>query len=475
MQKPPHSRSKHARREVLKIAALATTASPTLHGCHTAISQSLALRAACHVPTREQEQVLHLPYEKQDFPLGVMSGDVTHDSVLCWTKYSRREPLKLLLLPVEPRSLDTPAVIERDVALDENGFAHVLVEGLQSHSAYRYVFVRMRDGVRVARGPMGHCKTAHDPNSLEPVIFGGTSCTSAQIGGDFPTMRRAALCGELDFFVHSGDHVYADEAITLEQYRAVYERTFARSGLRALHESVAMFVSWDDHEVVNNWDGETVDPERMRAARQAFIEHHAWRGGVAAPRRLYEKFSWGKSLDLFMLDTRGERRLSTRQTPQAQYVSEEQLHWLIDGVRNSQAVFKCIVNPVPITHFGGLFSLAEFDRWEGYAAQRERLLNALVNERNLWWLSGDFHLGSVGKVEATGPRAKMREVLMGPGGQIPNPIASVMDPPQFEFATSDCNWVRFAADPQRQTMEVTFINDVGRTLFSRVYPAQERA
>ncbi len=456
------STNQTSRRDALKIAALAGATG----SCRTTLSRPLDSNHGCGVPSPELQRVLRLPYEKQDFSLGVMSGDVTHDSVVCWTKYLRAAPIKLLILA----DVGGPAQA-RDVVLND-GFAHTVVDALQSRTKYRYVFVRMSDGVPVARGPIGHFKTAHEPDSLAPVIFGGTSCTSAQIGGDFPTMHRAALCGELDFFVHSGDHVYADEALTLEQYRAVYQRTFARSGLRALHESVAMMVSWDDHEVVNNWDGETVDQARLLAARRAFYEHHPWRGAPDRPRRMYEKFSWGKSLDLFMLDTRGERRLSTRMTPNAQYVSEEQLQWLIEGLRDSQAVFKCVVNPVPITHFGGLFSLAEFDRWEGYAAQRERLLNAvqsLPNAQKIWWLSGDFHLGCVAKVQSEGPRSFMREVLMGPGGQIPNPIASVLDPPQFEFATSDCNWVRFEADPRARSMNVRFTNDDGRVLFSRTY------
>ena len=149
--------------------------------------------------------------------------------------------------------------------------------------------------------------------------------------------------------------------------------------------------------------------------------------------------------------------------------AHEQLQWLIDGLRTSEAVFKCVVNSVPIARFEGLFEAASVDRWQGYPAQRQRLLEAIRDVRNVWFLSGDFHLGCVAHVERSGPDQRLIEVLMGPGGQLPNPIASLLDPPQYEFATSESNWVRFEADGRAQTMGVRFLNEEGRAIFERTY------
>ncbi len=455
------------RRGVLTLGAMA--------GCHTVAPRTLWLPAHCAEPTRiERARLLSLPVDKEAFAMGAMAGDVTDTQAVLWTRVDRaagrwtaEDALGLLVLALEGDA--SRVAWEGPVAMDEDGFALHEVTGLTAGVRHRYAFVRTRGGRAVSRGAGGRFRAAVSSDSEETITFGGTSCTSAQFGHDFDTLRRAALCGELDFFVHAGDHVYADEARTLDGYRAVYARTFARRGMRALHESAGLYVTWDDHELANNWDGETVDPTRLAAARRAFLEHHAWRGGWRAPRRMYERFRWGRAVELFVLDARGERRPSTRRGPDARYLSLEQEQWLIEGLRSSSARFKCVVNSVPITRFGGLFALGIADRWEGYPAQRQRVLEATRGIDGLWWLSGDFHLGCVGRVEPRGPDARTREVLMGPGGQLPNPMASLLEAPQFEFATSECNWARFDADPRGGTLRVSVINEEGRTLFSRGY------
>lgn len=463
------SSARWSRRRVLSHGALGALAA----GCHTVGPRVLRLPAACPALTTAEREVMTLASCKSDFALGVMAGELTHEGVMCWTRWTTQRAEISLAIRVMAIDGDQPRVVyEREVRPDEAGFVHHAVAGLRANTWHRYVFVYVRDGRAIARGPAGRFRTAPSPDSRDTVTFGGSSCTSSEFGGEFLALRYAALCNELDFFVFSGDHVYADEAQTAEQYRAVYQETFARIGLRALHESTAMIVAWDDHEVSNDWDGETVDPARLQAARRAFFEHHPWEGGWQQPRPLYQRYSWGKTLDIFVLDSRGERRPSTRLTPQAEYLSPAQCDWLIEGLARSQATWKFVVNTVPITRFGGIIALAEADRWQGYPAQRERVLAACENVKNVWWLSGDFHLGCVAKVEREGPHARMREVLMGPGGQLPSPLASLLYPPQYEFATSQTNWVRFVADPHRAVLTLEMINEEGRTLFAQRYPAQ---
>lgn len=441
-----------------------------LTSCHRITDEMLSLPRHCPPPSAlERRRITALPYEKRSFAMGAMAGDVTHDRAVCWTRWLRRderpERSTLALVVLELNGDSSRVAWEGAVSVDDEGFVSHELEGLTPGMRYRYSFVRVERGVPVARGAGGRFRAAMHPDSDEPVTFGGTSCTSAQFGHDFDALRRAALCGELDFFVHAGDHVYADEAHTLDEYRAVYERTFSRTGLRALHESAGLYVAWDDHEVHNNWEGETVDRERLAAARRAFFEHHAWTGGWRRPRPLYARFRWGRALELYILDARGERRPSTRLTRDAQFIGREQRQWLVEGLRSSSARCKCVVTSVPITRFQGLFELAEADRWQGYAAQRASLLRELESVPGLVFLSGDFHLGCVGSVEPRGPHARTLEVLMGPGGQLPNPMASLLNPPQFLFATSESNWVRFDVDGQRGSMRVRFVNESGRTLF----------
>lgn len=454
----------------MKLTRRAALGAMGASACHTVVPSSLLLPSHCVDATAvERRHILSLPYEKSAFPMGAMAGDVREDRAMLWTRVRAVRPSQWGLVVIELDGERSRVHSQRAIEPDADGFVQHEVTGLRPGARYRYSFLRTLRGQPVARGAGGRFRAALHRDSLDPLVFGGTSCTSAQWGSEFDTLRRAASCDELAFFVHAGDHVYADEARTLREFRAVYERTFSRTGLRALHESAGLYTVWDDHEVHNDWDGETVERERFEAARRAFFEHHPWSGGWQRPRRLYERFRWGRTLELFVLDTRGERRPSTRLRPDAQYLSREQLQWLVDGLQTSESVFKCVVNSVPIARFEGLFEAASSDRWQGYPAQRQRLLEAIRDVPNVWFLSGDFHLGCVARVERSGPDRRLIEVLMGPGGQLPNPIASLLDPPQYEFATSESNWVRFEADPRSQTMSVRFVNEEGRAIFERRY------
>lgn len=171
---------------------------------------------------------------------------------------------------------------------------------------------------------------------------------------------------------------------------------------------MAHYATWDDHEVADNWDPESIDPARLETAREAFFENLALRR-LPPPNenRVWRSFRWGRTLEIFVLDCRSERRPSTRNGPDAQCISRTQMDWLKAGLAASTAAFKIIANSVPIANFPGAFDLQANDRWEGYPAQRAELLDFLTGRaiRGVVFVSGDFHLATVAHLEATGARA----------------------------------------------------------------------
>jgi len=191
---------------------------------------------------------------------------------------------------------------------------------------------------------------------------------------------------------------------------------WSRPGLGALHAATGMYATWDDHELYNDWTQHRDEP-RIAAGTQAFFEHVPIR--AAEPRRIWRSFRWGKTLELFVLDGRGERDPAG-----GEYVSAAQLAWLAEGLRASQAVFKLILSSCPI----GRFPADTIDQWRSptdrwanpaYAAQRTQILDVCQEVGGVWWLSGDFHFGTVGRVEYpdTDRYPRVREILMGAGGQ----------------------------------------------------------
>jgi alkaline phosphatase D len=412
-----------------------------------------------------------LPVRAGDFPYGVMAGDATATSVILWTKFIGDGTLAVQI--EEERGPRGMAVASRPLTGAERGdagFMHVDVIGLQAGRRYRYAFFVIEAGRPVGRGPFGRVRAAIAPGALEVVTFAGTSCTH-QLSAPYPLLGDAAR-RRVDFFLHGGDHVYTDagdNAVTLAQYRAKYATAWGTSGMSALHGSTGMVLTWDDHEILNNWNPETFPAARLDTARRAFFEHRATRRNPAAPNRLWRSLVWGKTLEILVLDVRSERKPSTRETANAQFISPAQMAWLKGRLARSAAVFKLVVTSVPITNFPGA-AAGEVDKWEGYPAQREEILDFVEARalKGVWWLSGDLHFGCIGGIGPTGARRRMREVLMGPGGT--NARSPSLPAGQFDRVVGEKNYTVFRADPIKRELTVTFVGAGGK-IFERTYDA----
>lgn len=404
-----------------------------------------------------------LPERAAQFPLGVMAGDATDTSVMFWTKYEGSAPVVLRVLEMDGARIAAVRFNGR-VTPSGAGFVRAVVTGLRPNKQHLYAFLLGGATDPTGRSLLGRVQTAIGPDALLPVTFAGTSCSN-QNERPFPVLSHAGARTDLDFFIHAGDHVYTDhgtDAITLAQYRAKYAENWSSPGMRALHRSTGMYLTWDDHEVHNNWDPEVISRARLAAARQAYFEHRATRRSTVDADRIWRSVRWGRSAEVFILDCRSERRPSTRSADPSRnsvYLSRAQMDWLKAGLRSSPCVFKFIVNSVPIVDRAG----ADADNWNGYASQRREILNHITNNnlRGVVWLSGDVHFGGVCRVEATGPWSNIWEVVMGPAGANRDGAPSVR-PSQWPVLVHGVhNYTVLRADPASRTLTVDFINAAG--------------
>jgi alkaline phosphatase D len=143
--------------------------------------------------------------------------------------------------------------------------------------------------------------------------------------------------------------------------------------------------------------------------------------------------------------------------------------WLKTRLKTSTAMFKFVVTSVPITNFPPS-AAGEADKWEGYPAQREEILDYVEKEalKGVWWLSGDLHFGCIGGIGATGARLAMREVLMGPGGT--NARTNItLSATQFDKVIEEKNYTSFRVDPIKKELTVEFLGAAGKSLFKKTY------
>ena len=423
--------------------------------------------------------------ERETFLFGLQAADPTSDGAVLWTRFMRGEALAGATLSLHvfedgPADSAGDLYLREGTTIAEGGFVHLEVAGLAPDTRYRYCFVALTTtGVPVQRSPIGRFRTAMAEDAMRVVTFGGTSCVNAD-HQPYRTLNRAAEAG-LDFFVLAGDTTYCDGAVTLEQYRGKWRRSFDTDGYRALLSNVGTYATWDDHEIDDDWNPETIDPGQFATAKQVYLEHIAYRVrpdvDPIADWRLWRSFRWGKTLELFLLDCRSERLPSTRHTSGAQYLSRAQMDWLKLGLRRSPCTFKLIVNSVPITDMPEGYP-AEKDRWQGYEPQRDEILAHVGGPPlmpGVLWLSGDFHFGAIAKVDAPGGRfSDQWEVFMGQGANAANPVWEAIrdgSAAQFPFVTGTNNYVRFVCDPFATPPRITaeFVDGDGVVLHTQSF------
>jgi alkaline phosphatase D len=403
------------------------------------------------------------------FPLSIASGDAGAEQISLWTQY--RGTTALFAAVWEMLDDTTGELVAwTQVTAGGAGFAQLDVDGLVPDRAHRFAFVEVEGNQAVRRSPLGRFRTALDVDASRVLRFGASACTSN--GRSMATIEQAGNRTDLDFFALLGDTTYNDGSSSRDDFRARWTQNLSTEGYRRLRASTSLVATWDDHEISNNWNPETINDGVLAEGAASFFEHLPIRRNAQQRDRVYRSTRWGRTAEVFVLDSRSERRPSTRTSSNAQYLSRAQMNWLKAGLAASPCTFKVILNSVPVTNFPGLFDFVANDRWEGYAAARTEILSFIDDEQlgGVLWVSGDFHLGSAGRVSPSGVGSRAIEVLAGPGAQSANPLLwTLLGNRQFDYVTGTNNYTAFALDPATRRATVTFHNGSGATLATRSY------
>lgn len=281
--------------------------------------------------------------------------------------------------------------------------------------------------------PVGRTRTAPAAGSSPTSLNLGLASGQNYEHGYFTAFRHLAD-EDLDLVIHVGDYIFerrfrddlvvpgrefeGPESITLEEYRARYSFYKTDPDLQAAHAAFPWVVTWDDHEVANNYADAIPQYEqspeqfllRRAAAYQVFYEHLPLRRS-SIPRGpdmlLYRRLGFGDLVELFVLDTRQYRtdqpcgdgqkpRCPEAYDPDATMMGAKQERWLMEGMKASNARWNVLANQVPIAQISRVIEgepTFSMDKWDGYVAARERLLEFLATERppNPLILSGDIH------------------------------------------------------------------------------------
>ncbi|MFC5520203.1 alkaline phosphatase D family protein [Polaromonas jejuensis] len=416
-----------------------------------------ASAASLWLPRRAWSQA---PFSRHPFTLGVASGSPTQDSVLLWTR---------LMSP----SLQGQAVTVRwEVAHDEqfkrivqSGQAQALAE--LAHSVHvevqglapdRWYFYRFMAGDAVSA--IGRTRTFPAPDAVVARMrLAYASCQNWQHG--YFSAYRHMQDENLDAVLFLGDYIYeypnsktsvrpatGGWVLTLDDYRERYALHKSDPDLQAMHQACPWLLTWDDHEVQNDYaglqegDSGSGVPDfaaRRAAAYQAFYEHMPIRASVltqalaglatGAEMRIYSRLHYGQLASFYLLDarqykdpqvcTRGAKKGSSTVNPANCAVWNDPARSLLGAQQEGwlDAEFGKAGRQWNVLGQQSLMGQRDFrpgpgqllwnDGWDGYSAARTRLTDALRKNAvaNPVVLGGDVHENWVGHVKADYARA----------------------------------------------------------------------
>jgi alkaline phosphatase D len=444
------------------------------------------------------------------FTLGVASGEPTPSGVVLWTR-----------LAPEAGMPETPVEVEWAVARDEafthverRGSAlatvddahslHIAVDGLEPGRPYWYRFVANGESVQ------GRTRTA--PLTTDRLRLAYASCQHYEQG--FYAAHRHLAAEDLDLVLFLGDYIYeastsrpavrshsAPETFTLADYRNRYALYKRDRDLQAAHATHPWAVTWDDHEVSNDYSAD-------RGERQAGVEHLARRAAACKafwehmPLRLVQKPTGGelplyRSLDfgdfarIALLDDRQYRdpivcprpnliggsnfvtgaQCPERLDPRRSLLGPAQERWLERTLSQSPTRWTVLAQQTLMAQCVRAERRYWTDGWGGYPAARRRLLDSLAARQpsNTLVVGGDVHATYVAdlKPDFDDPRSPViaTEIcgtsITSQGPTREDTARRLADNPHISFADGATRgYLRLELTRQRATAELRGLADV---------------
>ena len=396
--------------------------------------------------------------ELADYPfhLGVASGYPTSNAVVLWTRLVPRPdqpgggmpPLDFPLRFEVAADEGFRRIVARGNAVADARYAHSVhqvVNGLQPARDYWYRFVAGAHASTV-----GRTRTLPAPrDAVDALRIVVASCQNYEHGHYAAWRHVAASAPHMVLFV--GDYIYENNGrtkqvrqhtggvpLSLDEYRQRYALYQSDPALQSAHASAPWFAVWDDHEVLNDYAGETPGREedhevfmrRRAAAYQAWYEHLPVPPGMA-PRngamRIYARAQLGQLAALHLLDQRQYRSpeacprppqygglrvgadCAERLDPARTMLGAEQERWLADGLKQQHGAWTLLAQGTAFAQVDeSMGDKPEYwtDAWTGYPAARQRLLDALREKQaaNPVILGGDIHCSMVAGINTVADR-----------------------------------------------------------------------
>jgi alkaline phosphatase D len=468
---------------------LSLTIGLSVLGCEPSGIETLPATSPFLVPSRMEQ--------------GVAAGDVAAHSAVLWARTVAPTTLRFEWQE-EGASSSAPHWTEVQTRQADDFTAVVTIEGLRPNTVYRYA---VRPGAEQETTSQSSSSDAHGRFRTPPEAAQGAAVRfawSADLGGQGHCRQGEAGYAILDRVVEAqpafgillGDLIYADDrcpsppnapgadfvATTLDEFRAKHRYQRGAMALQRFLAAVPVLVTWDDHEIRNNFSGP--HEPLMAVGRQALLEYWPIRRAASEPGRLYRSLRWGRTVEVFLLDTRQYRDSDAMADgPQKTMLGAEQRRWLLEGMTQSSAVWKIIATTVPLSVAkAGTLKIPGNDSWArggdgtGFRNELAGIVQTLLDRhvRNVLWIAADVHYAKVHQYDPNEDGTPdFYEVVCGPLAAAFGKLVDAepyFKPKTLFSASGFSSFGLVSADDTKAAVEIR--DDTGAVRFQATFPAR---
>ncbi len=449
------------------------------------------------------------------FGLGVASGGPLTDRLVLWTRLTGPNlPAHVQVNWELAHDEAFTDIAARGVEVAESDWAHSVhaePRGLAPGRWYWYRFSALGQRSTPAR-----TRTAPAAGVTAPLRYAITSCQRWD-HGHYAAWRHLAA-EQPDVVVFLGDYIYEYGQVpgrvrlhdggptrTLDQYRARYAQYKSDPALQSAHAAAPWLITWDDHEVDNDYvglQGQNLQPDfatQRAAAYQAWWEHMPVARSlrpVGPDARIVGRYDWGDLARFILADCRQhrspqacnkpgrggssvvrERDCAELRDPTRSFLGLEQEAWLARQW-SAEHRWNLLAQSTLMTRFAtrdkgrvGEPDMVWTDGWEGYPLARQRLLQTVADRQvpGCVVLGGDVHASYIADLKPDWKNDRTPVVatefcgtsITSNGWSHDKLAATLPDHPHITYGRGDDHgYLAFDVTAKRMTLQVRSVDDV---------------
>tara|TARA_R110002012_G_scaffold265632_2_gene449038 strand:- start:1258 stop:2202 length:945 start_codon:yes stop_codon:yes gene_type:complete len=232
---------------------------------------------------------------------------------------------------------------------------------------------------------------------------------------DPQTIWQPILENEPDLWIWLGDNIYGDTN-DMEVLNSKYELQKSHPEYQKLKLNVPIIGTWDDHDYGRNNAGKHYSQKEKSMQLALDFLDEPENSSRREQQGIYASYDYGNAqtrIKVILLDARYNRdsliSKNDRYIPNenGDILGEEQWKWLESELNKSEADVNIIASGIQI-----IPDQHPYEKWSNFPKSRQRLYSLIASSgvKDVFFLSGDRHIGEISRKDVAGVDNPIYEV-----------------------------------------------------------------